>query len=281
VKRHDLKPLAASSTRSGRASTRRRWASARACATPILKRHKLKLNDLDAGKSTKRSQPRCSPASRRGRKTILPRGTGLDGAMASSTRRSSTSTRRHRAWHPVGASGARIVLHLLHALKRARASAAWLRSVSAGLGGDAGRGAVTVVAGNTNTGSSRRPRQHRLAVVRQEGALRERPVRRRDGGARPDIRRAAREESAGAHHPFRQDSGFIAGADVEEFTKIKERTTRCAWSSAAGISITNSKPALPDACARKRFLHGGRRARARLPLSRRGRSAEHASRFLK
>jgi len=71
------------------------------------------------GKSTKPSRPRCSLASPPGRKTNIARELGLDGALVSSTRRNSRGRGAIALGHPVGASGARIVLHLVHTLRRA------------------------------------------------------------------------------------------------------------------------------------------------------------------
>jgi len=57
---------------------------------------------------------------------------------------------------------------------------------------------------------------------RQGGRQRERPVRRRDGRARPHSRRAGRQDSAGAYHPLGKRLRIHRRADVEEFTKLKD-----------------------------------------------------------
>jgi hypothetical protein len=101
-------------------------------ATPILQRHGLGLNDLDAWEineafaaqvigcieawKTTTTAATTRPARRAGRARRKP--LNVDGGAIA-------------LGHPVGASGARIVLHLLHVLRRRAAVAASPRSASA------------------------------------------------------------------------------------------------------------------------------------------------------
>ena len=121
VKRHDLKPV-------GRIVDTQ-WAGLDPAemglgpvhaATPILKRHNLKLSDLDAWEINEafaaqvlgcveawKSAPYCRDA------------LGLDGAMGElDMAKLNIDGGAIALGHPVGASGTRIVLHLLHVLKR-------------------------------------------------------------------------------------------------------------------------------------------------------------------
>jgi acetyl-CoA C-acetyltransferase len=91
-------------------------------ATPILKRHGLGLDDLDYWEISGRSRRRCSAAS--------PPGATRNTAARNSVCLVPGELNRENLnidggaialGHPVGASGARIVLHLLKTLKRNRA----------------------------------------------------------------------------------------------------------------------------------------------------------------
>src|SRR5262249_16941631 len=91
-------------------------------ATPILKRHGLKLNDLDAWEINEAFAAQvlgCLAAwqdDRYSREEL-----GLDHAMGElDPEKLNVDGGAIALGHPVGASGARIVLHLLHALKRAK-----------------------------------------------------------------------------------------------------------------------------------------------------------------
>jgi len=92
-------------------------------ATPILERHGLKLNDLDAWEINEAFAAQvlgCLAAWEvdNPRREEL----GLDGALGElDTEKLNVDGGAIALGHPVGASGARIVLHLLHTLKRAKA----------------------------------------------------------------------------------------------------------------------------------------------------------------
>ena len=104
-------------------------------ATPILKRHGLELNDLDAWEINEAFAAQvlgCLAAWKDDK--YCREELGLDGAMGElDMEKLNVDGGAIALGHPVGASGARIVLHLLHVLKRTgRArSAAWRRSASA------------------------------------------------------------------------------------------------------------------------------------------------------
>jgi acetyl-CoA C-acetyltransferase len=121
VKRHGLKPLGriVDSQWAGLDPAQMGLGPVHA-ATPILKRHGLALNDLDAWEINEAFAAQvlaCLAAwedERYCREQL-----GLDGAMGRMERdRLNVDGGAIALGHPVGASGARIVLHLLHVLKR-------------------------------------------------------------------------------------------------------------------------------------------------------------------
>jgi acetyl-CoA C-acetyltransferase len=89
-------------------------------ATPILKRHGLKLNDLDAWEINEAFAAQvlgCLAAWKEDR--YCREHLDLDGAMGEmNAEKLNADGGAIALGHPVGASGARIVLHLLHVLKR-------------------------------------------------------------------------------------------------------------------------------------------------------------------
>ena len=91
-------------------------------ATPILKRHGLKLNDLDRWEINEAFAAQvlgCLAAWKE--EKYCREELGLAGAMGElDQQKLNVDGGAIALGHPVGASGARIVLHLLHALKRAR-----------------------------------------------------------------------------------------------------------------------------------------------------------------
>jgi acetyl-CoA C-acetyltransferase len=92
-------------------------------ATPILKRHGLGLNDLDAWEINEAfaAQVLGCVAAWKDEKYCREE-LGLDGAMgALDESKLNTDGGAIALGHPVGASGARIVLHLLKDLKRKNA----------------------------------------------------------------------------------------------------------------------------------------------------------------
>ena len=87
-------------------------------ATPIMKRHGLGLNDLDAWEINEAFAAQVIACLRAWASESYCRcELGLDGAVA----RLNVDGGAIALGHPVGASGARIVLHLLNVLKRTRA----------------------------------------------------------------------------------------------------------------------------------------------------------------
>jgi acetyl-CoA C-acetyltransferase len=92
-------------------------------ATPILKRHGLELNDLDAWEINEAFAAQvlgCLAAWKEDK--YCREELGLDGAMGElDAEKLNVDGGAIALGHPVGASGARIVLHLLHSLKRAKA----------------------------------------------------------------------------------------------------------------------------------------------------------------
>ncbi|MGB5079634.1 MAG: acetyl-CoA C-acetyltransferase [Burkholderiales bacterium] len=93
-------------------------------ATPILKRHGLALNDLDAWEINEAFAAQvlgCLAAWKEDR--YCREQLGLEGAMGElDPEKLNADGGAIALGHPVGASGARIVLHLLHTLKRAQAA---------------------------------------------------------------------------------------------------------------------------------------------------------------
>jgi acetyl-CoA C-acetyltransferase len=91
-------------------------------ATPILKRHGLNLNDLDAWEINEAFAAQvlgCLAAWKEDR--YCREELGLDGAMGEmDMEKLNVDGGAIALGHPVGASGARIVLHLLHVLKRGK-----------------------------------------------------------------------------------------------------------------------------------------------------------------
>ena len=111
-------------------------------ATPIIKRHNLKLNDLDAWEINEAFSAQvlgCVEAwkSEQYCRDVL----GLEGAMGElDMEKLNIDGGAIALGHPVGASGTRIVLHLLHVLKRAGGGKSGKRGMAAiciggGLGG--------------------------------------------------------------------------------------------------------------------------------------------------
>jgi acetyl-CoA C-acetyltransferase len=91
-------------------------------STPILERHRLKLNDLDAWEINEAFAAQvlgCLAAWKENK--YCREELGLDRAMGElDTEKLNVDGGAIALGHPVGASGARIVLHLLHTLKRAK-----------------------------------------------------------------------------------------------------------------------------------------------------------------
>src|SRR5213079_1539120 len=122
VKRHDLKPLGriVDSQWAGLDPAQMGLGPVHA-ATPILKRHGLKLNDLDAWEINEAFAAQvlgCLAAWKEDK--YCREELGLDRAMGElDAEKLNVDGGAIALGHPVGASGARIVLHLLHELRRA------------------------------------------------------------------------------------------------------------------------------------------------------------------
>ena len=123
VKRHHLKPLGriVDSQWAGLDPAQMGLGPVHA-ATPILKRHGLKLNDLDAWEINEAFAAQvlgCLAAWKEDR--YCREELGLDRAMGElDQEKLNVDGGAIALGHPVGASGARIVLHLLHALRRTK-----------------------------------------------------------------------------------------------------------------------------------------------------------------
>jgi acetyl-CoA C-acetyltransferase len=107
-------------------------------ATPILKRHGLKLNDLDAWEINEAFAAQvlaCLAAWKEDR--YCREELGLGGAMGElAAEKLNVDGGAIALGHPVGASGARIVLHLLHALRRRKGKRGMASiCIGGGLGG--------------------------------------------------------------------------------------------------------------------------------------------------
>jgi len=123
VKRHDLKPLGriVDSQWAGLDPAQMGLGPVHA-ATPILKRHGLKLNDLDAWEINEAFAAQvlgCLAAWKEDK--YCREELGLDRAMGElDAEKLNVDGGAIALGHPVGASGARIVLHLLHELRRGK-----------------------------------------------------------------------------------------------------------------------------------------------------------------
>src|SRR6202795_1541689 len=140
VKRHGLKPIGriVDSQWAGLDPAQMGLGPVHA-ATPILKRHGLKLNDLDAWEINEAFAAQvlgCLAAWKEDK--YCREQLGLDGAMGElDMEKLNVDGGAIAQGHPVGASGARIVLHLLNVLKRTRGR----RGIAAiCIGGSPGRG---------------------------------------------------------------------------------------------------------------------------------------------
>jgi len=139
VKRHGLKPVGriADSQWAGLDPAQMGLGPVHA-ATPILKRHGLKLNDLDAWEINEAFAAQvlgCLAAWKEDK--YCREQLELDGAMGElDMEKLNADGGAIALGHPVGASGARIVLHLLHTLKRAKGKRGMASiCIGGGLGG--------------------------------------------------------------------------------------------------------------------------------------------------
>jgi acetyl-CoA C-acetyltransferase len=139
VKRHDLKPVGriVDSQWAGLDPAQMGLGPVHA-ATPILKRHGLKLNDLDAWEINEAFAAQvlgCLAAWKEDR--YCRDELGLEGAMGElDPEKLNVDGGAIALGHPVGASGARIVLHLLHTLRRGKGKRGMASiCIGGGLGG--------------------------------------------------------------------------------------------------------------------------------------------------
>jgi acetyl-CoA C-acetyltransferase len=139
VKRHGLKPVGriADSQWAGLDPAQMGLGPVHA-STPILKRHGLKLNDLDTWEINEAFAAQvlgCLAAWKEDR--YCREELGLERAMGElDAEKLNVDGGAIALGHPVGASGARIVLHLLHALKRAKGKRGMASiCIGGGLGG--------------------------------------------------------------------------------------------------------------------------------------------------
>ena len=246
----------------GRGSIRRRWASAR--STPrrrSCKRHGLGLNDLDAWEINEAFAAQVLGCLRRvaGRR-VLPRASSACRARwARSTRtKLNVDGGAIALGHPVGASGARIVLHLLeraeahrrqarHRVRSASAAAWaarcwWKRCRARRLEPTEGPSTATALAHLQALALGDRPRRARLAHLRQGRASRRTRSRARrwtscgralDAIARASAAKGSSIRSGKARlHRRRRRRGVHADSS--------RRRTRSRSCSAAGTRSTSS-----------------------------------------
>ena len=121
-----------------------------------------------------------------------------------------------------------------------------------------------------------------VAHLRQAGRVDQHVLaRRRSKSCARALDAHRRRAPEGPRHPLGARNGFIAGADVEEFTRFKSPRGG-AWRSCSAAGTCSSSCAalpFPTIAMVERLLHGRRRrARARLPLPRRARRPEDALR---
>ena len=139
VKRHDLRPVGriVDSQWAGLDPAQMGLGPVHA-STPILKRHGLKLNELDAWEINEAfaAQVLACLAAWKDDKYCREE-LGLEGAMGEiDMEKLNVDGGAIALGHPVGASGARIVLHLLHTLKRGKGSRGMASiCIGGGLGG--------------------------------------------------------------------------------------------------------------------------------------------------
>ena len=229
---------AASSTRNGRASIRRRWGSGPVhAATPILQAPRPRAQRprrVGDQRGVRRAGDRAACA--RGRATTTaaassgsPRALGaLDEAKLN------VDGGAIALGHPVGASGARIVLHVLNVLEAHRRQARH------------GRDLHRRRPGRRDAGRARR-RRERARVTGPDATLDHRPRRRRPRVAHlrqgrrddqhavaptcsPSSTRRSTSSTAirrkGLVIASGKANGFIAGADVDEFGEVDDRGRR-------------------------------------------------------
>ena len=139
VKRHDLRPVGriVDSQWAGLDPAQMGLGPVHA-STPILKRHGLKLNELDAWEINEAFAAQvlaCLAAWKEDK--YCREELGLEGAMGElDPEKLNADGGAIALGHPVGASGARIVLHLLHTLKRGKGSRGMASiCIGGGLGG--------------------------------------------------------------------------------------------------------------------------------------------------
>ncbi len=139
VKRHDLRPVGriVDSQWAGLDPAQMGLGPVHA-STPILKRHGLKLNELDAWEINEAFAAQvlaCLAAWKEDK--YCREELGLEGAMGEiDMEKLNVDGGAIALGHPVGASGARIVLHLLHTLKRGKGSRGMASiCIGGGLGG--------------------------------------------------------------------------------------------------------------------------------------------------
>ena len=227
---------------------------------------------------------------RMGRRRLLPR------RSSASTRRWARSTRSKlnvdggaiALGHPVGASGARIVLHVLNVLRRTGGKRG-MASICIG-GGHGGamlvervdeRGGRSASALGRITAARARAGRPRQADLRQGGSVDQHAVGGGARGANEALDEFDREPPQGLVIRSGKASGFIAGADVDEFGDVKDEAgalaiVRRGWDTFERLAHVK----YPTLALVQGLLSRRRpRARARVPLPRRRRRARHAARL--
>jgi hypothetical protein len=139
--------------------------------------------------------------------------------------------------HPVGASGARIVLHLLHGLRAARRRRG-IAAICIG-GGQGGAMLVEAIADGMKHGKRHEyeDKRHWRLEVDAQGAW---ATLDKAGESTNSLSAAVMDElggfstsstapAEGADLPFRKAAGFIAGADIQEFTQLDTPKRASRW----------------------------------------------------
>ena len=184
--------------------------------------------------------------------------------------------------HPFGATGARIVTTLANEMRAARRAVRPDLHLRAGRHGlRDGPGADLTMTAFTRRRSRRRHRRRHVRPPRRAGQHALHRRWRRSSTALLDRPRAATPSVRAVVLISGKPDTFIAGADIEEFTRAPHRRGRHGAEPSARRSCMNRVAASPQAGRRRdprRLPRRRARARARLPLARRHRPPEDPAR---
>jgi acetyl-CoA C-acetyltransferase len=214
----------------------RAWASAR-CMRPrpscSATAWAERPRPVGAQRSLRRPGDRL-PARLAGRR-LLPRAPGLPGALGNRPARLNVDGGAVALGHPVGASGAH----------RAASAAGLRRTGGSGASPPSASVAVWVAQcwwrpcdGTATLETRTRRRRHRLGHAGRGGQQHQHPGQRGDAELAGLLDELDRQPPTGLVIRSGKAAGFIAGADIEEFTRIDSPPPPARWWSAAGACST-------------------------------------------